>query len=280
MVREEGEALPVVRVHESPSVISPPVSPTEVSSGAVPPGVLPPGSDPQPGSGAALARDRADFSTDLLNLWAIGADIDRADTAVDGAHPFPVTTVDGVVVASGRYPTRAQLLRFLRLDAHGNPRRILNLQETDAASSAAAREPEVGELRATGAVTSGGATGSLAAPTGFSTTTRASAAVDQETGLSLGSGIRKTRSKGISNGAAPSAAPSAAPRADSTVPSGASESPASGASAPSDASSGPAPAALGSVERREPQLISLVAAGSSGGACACGAGGAGGCCSA
>ena len=206
----------------------------------------------------ALARDRADFAGDLLHLWAIGADIDRTDGPAAPADGLllPVTFVDGLVVASGRYPTRAQLLRFLRIDAAGKPRRRLDLQETDAASSAAAREPDISTARPTVA--------SAVVLAVASDATRASTAA----AASGSSAVRKTGAKRITNGSAEITSSSSnaqspsAPRAEPRA-----ESPTAFASSPS-------------VARREPQLISLVATGThASGSCACGTGGTGGCCS-
>lgn len=75
-----------------------------------------------------------DFTADLDALQAEGADITRHNLANDplafandeavraflevaGSEGLPLTTVDGVTVMTGSYPTRAQLAKFAGLQA-------------------------------------------------------------------------------------------------------------------------------------------------------------------
>lgn len=77
-----------------------------------------------------------DFTADLSHLQARGVDIARHNLANDpgafasddavraflqgaGSEGLPLTQVDGVTVATGSYPTRAQLLRYSGFTAEG-----------------------------------------------------------------------------------------------------------------------------------------------------------------
>ncbi len=82
--------------------------------------------------GPELDQDLVDFTADLNHLAGSGADISRHNLANDpmafatdetaraflqvaGSEGLPLTTVDGVTVMTGSYPSRAQLLRFAGL---------------------------------------------------------------------------------------------------------------------------------------------------------------------
>ena len=73
------------------------------------------------------------FTADLKHLDGLGVDIQRHNLATDpqafadndtvraylqgaGSGGLPLTLVDGVTVATGTYPCRAQLLRYAQLD--------------------------------------------------------------------------------------------------------------------------------------------------------------------
>ena len=79
-----------------------------------------------------------DFTADLDHLASRGADITRHNLANDplafanddtvraflqvaGSEGLPLTTVDGVTVMTGSYPTREQLARFAGLDTEPTP---------------------------------------------------------------------------------------------------------------------------------------------------------------
>jgi len=83
--------------------------------------------------GPDLDQRLVDFTADLNHLAERGADIARHNLANDpgafvaeesvraflqvaGSEGLPLTTVDGVTVMTGTYPTREQLLRFADLD--------------------------------------------------------------------------------------------------------------------------------------------------------------------
>jgi len=79
-----------------------------------------------------------DFTADLAFLQSQGANITRHNLANDplafahdeavraflqvaGSESLPLTTVDGVTVMTGRYPTREQLARFADIQAQVVP---------------------------------------------------------------------------------------------------------------------------------------------------------------
>jgi arsenite methyltransferase len=82
--------------------------------------------------GEELDQSLVDFTADLSHLTELGADISRHNLANDpiafaaddtvrtflqvaGSEGLPLTTVDGITVMTGSYPTRDQLLRYARL---------------------------------------------------------------------------------------------------------------------------------------------------------------------
>jgi hypothetical protein len=82
--------------------------------------------------GEDVDQQLIDFTADLRHLVERGADIARHNLANDptafaadetvrtflqvaGSDGLPLTSVDGVTVVTGRYPTRDQLLRFCGL---------------------------------------------------------------------------------------------------------------------------------------------------------------------
>ncbi|MCH9815785.1 MAG: arsenite efflux transporter metallochaperone ArsD [Actinomycetia bacterium] len=83
--------------------------------------------------GEDVDQSLVDFTADLHHLVEQGADISRHNLANDpaafaadetvraflqvaGSAGLPLTSVDGVTVATGRYPNRAELARFCGLD--------------------------------------------------------------------------------------------------------------------------------------------------------------------
>lgn len=95
------------------------------------------------------------FTADLEYLQSRGADIARHNLANDpmafandtavrdflhvaGSEGLPLTTVDGVTVLTGRYPTRDQLVKFAGLsDAHDAMRGLPVLTMVNAGDDAA-----------------------------------------------------------------------------------------------------------------------------------------------
>jgi hypothetical protein len=92
------------------------------------------------------------FTADLTALCEQGADIARHNLANDpmafahdetvraylqvvGSEGLPLTTVDGVTVMTGSYPTRDQLARFAGIDVLPTGASLLTLTDESAASS-------------------------------------------------------------------------------------------------------------------------------------------------
>ncbi len=84
--------------------------------------------------GPELDQSLVDFTADLNHVATLGADISRHNLANDptafasddtvraflqvaGSDGLPLTTVDGITVMTGTYPTRAQLVKFAGLVA-------------------------------------------------------------------------------------------------------------------------------------------------------------------
>ena len=107
--------------------------------------------------GPELDQSLVDFTADLSHLQTQGVDIERHNLANDptafasdesvraflqfaGSDGLPLTLVDGVTVMTGRYPSRAQLLRFAGLaqDRTIMPGESLGPVRSDASNEAAA----------------------------------------------------------------------------------------------------------------------------------------------
>ena len=90
--------------------------------------------------GPDLDQALVTFTADFGHLRGLGADISRHNLASDpaafaendsvrsflevaGSEGLPLTMVDGVTVATGRYPARDQLLRYAGLASAGHLRR-------------------------------------------------------------------------------------------------------------------------------------------------------------
>ena len=92
------------------------------------------------------------FTADLSALKELGVDIERHNLANDptafaadetvraflqvvGSEGLPLTLVDGVTVATGSYPNRAQLLKFAGVEAEVVPSGVTMLGQVDDAGS-------------------------------------------------------------------------------------------------------------------------------------------------
>lgn len=88
--------------------------------------------------GEDLDQELVSFTADLAALKAAGADIERHNLANDptafaeddtvkaylqvaGSGGLPLTVVDGVTVATGKYPSRDQLLTYAGLNRASEP---------------------------------------------------------------------------------------------------------------------------------------------------------------
>lgn len=112
--------------------------------------------------GPELDEDLVAFTADLEYLRGLGVDIARHNLANDpgafaatpavsdflkvaGSAGLPLVLVDGVTVATGRYPTRAELARFAGLDLGTDtvgPGRDLGLSEVASSQCGCCAEPD------------------------------------------------------------------------------------------------------------------------------------------
>ena len=100
--------------------------------------------------GPELDQALVDFTADLNHCTTLGADMSRHNLANDptafatddtvraflqvaGSDGLPLTTVDGITVMTGTYPTRVQLLKFAGLAPAGIT--LLDMTRTESEAS-------------------------------------------------------------------------------------------------------------------------------------------------